>query len=663
MRCYNFIFSKGQLLFLLLLFNLPAISQQDIAYHMNIAVNPQTKTFRINGTGDFLADSTTEDSLVLIIGNAKGTVTLGLTGTAYQLTTRGEANSAITYCLTFDKSVSPGTHMQFTFVYEGRTEPSFQYYLDSTYFMASGYGTAWYPQFISHSKHGETSYCRARGELTVVTPNPFLPVMASATSQVSSGPSSTTTVFNYTQPDIFSLYVGTYTCHRFSGVIPFYTYSLSSDIDGEELSRKSAEVLDYLSQLFGPLAIPNFSIIELPQAIAERTNLGGASLLGGVVMPTDALRRFNYALFGHEISHQWWGNQVRVVGEKGAALLSEGLAQYGSLQVVLRFDPAHALTYRKTGYPGYIYDQSGLGYLKNVAAKNDGPLASLQGINSHLIADSKGFLALNLLSEIMGKASFHTALRRMQKQYEEQGLSWQTFLRKLDEVHGTSLNWFYQQWFERTGAPAWTASWKVRKGEVTLTLQQQDSLYRVPLTILIQYTDGTATNEIVWMQHKTDVFHLAAHRPVKNVVVDPYFHVLHWAEDLTPVADELSKAQKVLMLIYQQKLEDAEQLARSYLGEDPIADPYGLQFTLWTFIGRIKSVENKNDEALAAYQKAVQCVIRPPELLARTYYKIAGLAAGKGDKTLTRQAAANAVYADALNGGAEGMAAKVKPLL
>jgi aminopeptidase N len=255
------------------------------------------------------------------------------------------------------------------------------------------------------------------------------------------------------------------------------------------------------------------------------------------------------------------------------------------------------------------------------------------------------------------------ALRQMQNQYKEKGITWETFLRKLDEVHGVSLNWFYQQWFERTGAPAWTSSWKAMKGELTLTLHQQDSLYRLPLTILIQYTDGTTARKVVWLQHETDVFRLAAHHPVNNVVVDPDFHVLHWTEDLTPVAYELSKAQKVLMLIYQQKLNEAEQLARSYLSENTLSDPYGLQFTLWSLIGRIKSIEEKNDEALEAYENAVQCVTRPPELLARTYYKIAGLAARKGDKTLVRQAAANAVYADTLNGGIEGMAKKVKPLL
>ncbi|WP_212003023.1 M1 family aminopeptidase [Chitinophaga sp. HK235] len=633
-------------------------AQQKLDYQLQLQVDPEKKIFAVQGSLTFETSASSADSVTIVISKGKGTTQLQLRGIAATMYTSTNSSGDIAYHWRFKHSLPAGTSLYFSYAYDRGDAPSFQFYLDSSFCMAGGYGSAWYPQVMSRAEDGTDNYTRGTGTLRVTTPQHLMPVMAASTFKTTTAPLAQTFEFHYAQPDIFSLYIGNYTRQEYQGRLPFYTYCLSKTINGSDISRKAASVLDYLSGEFGPLAIPNFSIIEFPEKVSELTGIGGASILGGVVMPTGALREFNYALFGHEIGHQWWGNKILSKGSAGADLLSEGMAQYGSLQVVQHFDSTHAVDYRKTGYPGYLRDQSGLGYLKNAAAGNDEPLVALTGSNGHILGDSKGFLALELLSNITGKQVFHKALRNIGEKYSHDGLTWKNFLQEISTAYGSSLEWFYQQWFERTGVPAWQSSWQQQNNTLQLTLTQKDSIYRLPLEVLITYRNGTIALQHITIQEHTTQLQLPVNGPVTTVQIDPYFKVLHWDDSLTPIAIAQSKVIQVLNLRIQQKPEEAMALAKSYLQAGIPGDHYGVEFSLYYQLGRITATQNKPDEALAYYQHALQSVSRAPELLAYTYYRIAQLASAKNDTTLLQWACNNAITADEANQKADGMEAK-----
>jgi len=110
---------------------------------------------------------------------------------------------------------------------------------------------------------------------------------------------------------------------------------------------------------------------------------------------------FNLAYYAHEISHSWWGNLITVRGQAGVYMLSEAMAQYGSLRAVEELEGvASAERYRRTGYPGYNTEQNALGYFKLAAAGLDtSAMRDLPpGTLSHDIADMKGFLVWDMLS-------------------------------------------------------------------------------------------------------------------------------------------------------------------------------------------------------------------------------------------------------------------------
>lgn len=627
-------------------------AQKDLQYRMNITADLAKRSFHVQGTLSFLTEAYSSDSVQIVISEGSTTPVIRLLhGDAPigKADTSVNASGDIVYQFRFPTRLPAGSSLKFEYAYERGSERSFQYYIDSSFCMAGGYGSAWYPQVNSRSEDGSSKYTRGTGVFQVTVDSGLTAVMASSTVETALAASQKIFTFTYTQPDIFSLYIGNYATHHHPGIVPFYAYTLANTSYKKEVAVKSGQVLAFLRTQFGPLNIPSFSIIEFPEHVSEQTGIGGASLLGGILMPSSAIKRFNYALFGHELAHQWWGNLVMTKGDKGSAILSEGMAQYGSLQVVRHFDPEHAIDYRKTGYPGYIPDQSGFGYLKNAASGNDEPLIHLTGSNDHIIANSKGFLALELLSEITGKEKFNKALMQITEKYRHSGLSWEQFTAAVSKAHGSNLDWFFQQWFEQTGVPDWQTTWQQQQNELQVTLTQTGNTYRLPIEVLVTYENGVTMLKQVTISEQHNTIKIPVQGKVRSVKTDPYFKILHWDDTLKPEAMAMGKVVRVQKLRIEQRNDEAEALALAYLDTLPPTDQFGIEFSLLYNLGRMKGLQQKSAEALEYYLRAIKCASRNADYLAYAYYRIAALAAEKKDRSLFDWAVQQAIKADALN--------------
>ncbi len=112
----------------------------------------------------------------------------------------------------------------------------------------------------------------------------------------------------------------------------------------------------------------------------------------------------------HELSHQWWGHQVRGTRMEGAPVLIETLAQYSALMVLKQQRHGKGID----DLLAFQLDR----YLKGRRAGVGGeePLIRTGSSDQH-IAYGKGALVLYLLQDQMGEEAVNRALRRLVARY------------------------------------------------------------------------------------------------------------------------------------------------------------------------------------------------------------------------------------------------------
>ncbi|HEX6292488.1 MAG TPA: M1 family aminopeptidase [Herpetosiphonaceae bacterium] len=197
---------------------------------------------------------------------------------------------------------------------------------------------------------------------------------------------------------------------------PTHTYNL------DRMVRSMKASLEYFTAQFGPYPDNQLRIVEFPRyggfghahphtiAFAEDAFLSRVKE-GEVDQP----------FFGtaHEIAHQWWGGQVRGAPVRGAAFLSESLANYSALMVVEKtYGPEVARR---------VYDFQMDRYLRGRASQSR-EVPPLEVEDQPYIAYRKGAIALYALREHIGEEAVNTALRRYLEKYRDAGPPYPTSL-------------------------------------------------------------------------------------------------------------------------------------------------------------------------------------------------------------------------------------------
>ncbi|EMR03316.1 gluzincin family metallopeptidase [Cesiribacter andamanensis] len=204
--------------------------------------------------------------------------------------------------------------------------------------------------------------------------------------------------------------------------------------------------LTYFSRMFGPYPYRHLTLVER-SGYAGELNAEPTTIDYGESFTFSNLKDNPWALdliyfpIAHEVAHQWWGAaQLLPAQVAGGIVVSETLANYSALQLVEEeYGEAHAEKLLSMWRKSYEVPRS----------RATAPL--LQAADA-FIGYRKGPLALHALTEYMGKAPVHAALRRLIAQYGSGTPPFATSLdlyRELQAATPDSLQNLLEDYFEK----------------------------------------------------------------------------------------------------------------------------------------------------------------------------------------------------------------------
>jgi hypothetical protein len=570
-------------------------------------------------------------------------------GTRTRATVRTEARTAdgVRYTI----AVPPGETTPLLHVrYRGDGAPRLVYALSKDVAFGAGVDSAWYPQ----SPDGALGI----GDIVFTVPPGFVVASGGRDSATADEHRRGTFRFTNTVPTRFSFAAARYTIVRTHlGTEALSAYLLRPRRHAIRDLRRCARILAFLEKQFGPHRYGHFDLIEVPDALAASAGFSGASVEGAIFATSSFLDRpFNTAFYGHELSHQWWGNLVTVRGARGSYMLDEAMAQYGSLQAVRAFDgDAAATRYARTGYPGYISSQDAQGYLELAAAGLDHPLDDLAHAPAvaHTLADSTGFLGLDLLARDVGRSRFRTNLAQFTREHAFEAVRWETFASAAVAGSRVDRFAFEKQWFARTGAPTFALRSRRTAAGTRLIVEQTQPTYAENLPVLLVGVRG---------ERRTLVVHVAGLRTIEDVptafrvataTLDPAYEVLRW----TPALRRRAFARAAL----------TRAVAAYAAGDDPAAarlltrigppadDAYAVGFGVDYFSARLAERRGALLRSCALFARAVRRSSVDPDLLAYAYLHLAQDRLTLHHFAGANSAAAAALRADAATPGGAGI--------
>lgn len=392
-------------------------------------------------------------------------------------------------------------------------------------------------------------------------------------------------------------------------------YLLNGSLEKAKMyADRAQEMIEYLIALYGVFPCDSYGISEVP--MEKVLGLGGSGGQGLNYYPTHTLRddAFEFPLIAHEIGHIWWGGLVNSDIHTGK-LLEEGMAQVNAFLCYRHFYGENAMwDFINNG--SSMFSKSAKFYFRQFNSNNDFPIGSYDEERSHdyaVISYLKPHFIMAMLMETIGYPTFIQGIKRIVAEYStDKRLDIEAIKEVMEEESRQNLDYFFDQWFYRAGAPEFSIQHKVTKTEdgrylVEGHVKQLREIFQVHAEVVLSDELNTVTKKIAIDKSTTSFSFLIDFEP-KLVQFDPHHKILRWSEKVAHL-HLLSEGLKAYYSGNKNLGLDKLNLYIKYYPYDP---------TGHVLIGEIFVNEKKYDLA----RKHLQFVINEYETLGRMSYNI-----------------------------------------
>ncbi|QYZ64961.1 MAG: M1 family peptidase [Gammaproteobacteria bacterium (ex Lamellibrachia satsuma)] len=397
-------------------------------------------------------------------------------------------------------------------------------------------GVAWYPRFSGSLK---------TFSLSVDLPDGWL-VVSQGSGPVKAQDSKTTVwSANLPQDDIYLIAAPFHFYSKQQGNTEAQVFLRQKDPNlAERYLQATSRYLTLYEKLIGPYPYAKFALVE--NFWETGYGMPSFTLLGSRVI---RLPFIIYTSYPHEILHNWWGNGVYVDYAHGN--WSEGLTSYLA-DHLLKEQRGQGMAYRRSAlqrYGDFVRDS------------NDFPLTAFRSRHtsaSQSVGYDKALMMFHMLRRKLGDEQFVQGLRSFYRDNQFKQAGYAELRSAFEQVSGSDLRAFFQQWTERKGAPrlelselkvAAQADGYRLSGKLRQT--QAAAPFELDIPIIIYLADAPPLRMILPMrEHSLDLNFTLAGKPLR-LEIDPWldlFRELH-PDEVPPVFSKLFGAEQLLIVL------------------------------------------------------------------------------------------------------------------
>jgi aminopeptidase N len=290
----------------------------------------------------------------------------------------------------------------------------------------------------------------------------------------------------------------------------------------------------------------------------------------------------NEKIVAHEMFHHWFGDYVTC--ESWANLtLNEGFANYSEyLWLEHKYGRDEADFHRLQELQGYMgqAQQQGVHPLINYSYDDKEDMFDAHSYN-------KGGLVLHMLRNIVGDDAFFAGLHKYLKDNAFSDVEGHELRMAFEDVTGTDLNWFFNQWFFSQGHPELDIDYDydAEKKQAIVTVEQvQDPENNPPIFILPVaidvYADGKVTRHEVRVDQRLQSFYFSSETDPELIVFDGEGVLLAAVDEPKSDIEYIAQFEKAPNFLHRiqalAKLQDSSIPEKEAVFEKALQDPFWL---------------------------------------------------------------------------------------
>ena len=291
-----------------------------------------------------------------------------------------------------------------------------------------------------------------------------------------------------------------------------------------EVLETAADILRFYASLMGDAPYPAFTVAMLESDLPGGHSPAYFAVLNNPLPMTPFVWRNDPATFNdypefilaHEIAHQWWG---QAVGWKNyhEQWISEGFAQYFATLYAreLRGDRAYQSALHNLRRWSMEYSDQGpisLGYR----------LGHIKGQSRvfRALVYNKGATVLNMLRRLVGDEVFLNGLRTFYAEHRYDKAGTDDLRLAMEKASGRPLERYFERWVLDSSLPRVRYTTTIKSDAVEIGYEQLGEVFDLPVTITLQYADGTSEDAVVALTEASGTAVVPARRPVRGVGVN-----------------------------------------------------------------------------------------------------------------------------------------------